>query len=178
MAQRDYVARGRAKQTPPPKPPLPWIRIIITLGLILGFAYFLWHIKDSADTTPAANSKQPVQQQEQVDVLPKPPKEKWEFIEELPNRTVEVEVPEDTGPTRRYLLQCGSFREANQAETMRARLAFQGIESQVRPSEGKNGRWHRVVLGPYENKRAAEKDRHAIQRLGITTCQLWNWNLD
>lgn len=177
MAQRDYVARGRAKQAPPPKPPLPWMRIVITLGLILGFAYFLWSIKDQAQTTPRppTTSSQPAAQ---ADTLPTPPKEKWEFIEELPNRTVEVEVPEESGPSRRYLLQCGSFRQAEQADQMRARLAFQGLESQVRPSEGKNGRWYRVILGPYENKRAAEKDRHAIQRLGITTCQLWNWNLD
>ena len=53
-----------------------------------------------------------------------------------------------------------------------------GLESQVRSSEGKNGLWYRVILGPYETKRAAERDRHKLQRAKIYGCAIWNWNLD
>ena len=51
MAHKDYVARGRnPKKAPEPeKRPLPWLRIIITLALLLGFGYFLWSINDKAE---------------------------------------------------------------------------------------------------------------------------------
>ena len=74
-------------------------------------------------------------------------------------------------------MQCGSFRQQDRADEMRAQLALQGIESQVRPSNGKNGLWYRVVLGPYDYKRDAEIDRHVAQRIGIGTCQIWFWDL-
>ena len=46
MAHKDYVARGRSKKQapPPPKPSLPWLRIVITITLVAGFSYFLWSI--------------------------------------------------------------------------------------------------------------------------------------
>ncbi|MBN7820779.1 SPOR domain-containing protein [Bowmanella yangjiangensis] len=177
MAHKDYVSRGRANKAPPPKPPLPWLRIVITLALFAGFAYFLWNINGSAKKTENSQPA-PVKVKEPADALPKPPEEKWEFIEVLPNQTVEVDVPEQEDDGIRWLMQCGSFRQSQQAEEMRAKIAFAGLESQVRPSDGANGRWYRVILGPFERKREAEKNRHAIRRTGITTCQIWQWNLD
>lgn len=175
MAHKDYVSRGRSAKAPPPKAPVPWLRIIVTLALIIAFAYFLWSIRNSAEEQPEVLQEPEKEQQE---ALPAPPEEEWEFVETLPQQTVEVELPEEVDSDIRWLMQCGSFRSADQAEQMRAKIAFQGLESQIRPSDGKNGRWYRVILGPYDRKRAAERDRHAIQKTGITTCQVWNWNLD
>ncbi|WP_088329452.1 SPOR domain-containing protein [Lacimicrobium sp. SS2-24] len=175
MAHKDYVSRGRSPKTPPPKAPVPWLRIIVTLALILAFAYFLWSIRNSAQEQPQAPTSV---QSEPQEALPEPPQEEWEFVETLPQQTVEVELPDEVESDVRWLMQCGSFRSDDQAEQMRAKIAFQGLESQIRPSEGANGRWYRVILGPYDRKRAAERDRHAIQKTGITTCQIWNWNLD
>ncbi len=42
------------------------------------------------------------------------------------------------------VVQCGSFRTAEQAESVQATLAFSGIESRVSAGGG----WHRIVLGP------------------------------
>jgi cell division protein FtsN len=175
MAHKDYVSRGRSAKAAPPKAPVPWLRIIVTLALIMAFAYFLWSIRNSAEQQPDIIH---MPQTEQPETLPAPPEEEWEFVETLPQQTVEVELPEEVESDIRWLMQCGSFRNADQAEQMRAKIAFQGLESQIRPSDGKNGRWYRVILGPYDRKRAAERDRHAIQKTGITTCQVWNWNLD
>ena len=87
MAHKDYVARGHSskKQTPPlSKPSLPWLRIIITLILVLGFSYFLWSIKGTApeNTTDVIVIKQ--QAQSEKDTLPEIPQEEWEFIRSLP----------------------------------------------------------------------------------------------
>ena len=178
MAPKDYVARGRAKkQAPPPPPSLPWVRIVITLVLILGFVYFLWFIKGKADTVPKPQQSKSVASVQQEESLPELPKEEWGYPEWFEDFTVTVEDKQQQASTKRYLMQCGSFRQQGQAEEMKAKIAFQGLVAQVRPSDGKNGRWYRVILGPYEQKRAAEKDRHTLRRSKITSCKIWYWNL-
>lgn len=150
MAQKDYVARGRAannKQPPPPPAALPWVRIVITLGLIGLFVYGLWSINGKAPDTPV-KVKSLTKSKAEADPLPQMPKEEWEFIKTLPDQTVEVEVEQQAVSDKRYIMQCGSFRLKSEAEAMRAKAAFQGLEAQVRLSDGKNGRWYRVILGP------------------------------
>ncbi|EJD6083105.1 MULTISPECIES: cell division protein FtsN [Providencia] len=65
------------------------------------------------------------------------------------------------------LVQCGSFRTAEQAESVQATLAFSGIESRI--SSG--GGWHRIVLGPY-SKSTAEKMRDRAAGVGVSGCIL------
>ena len=173
MAPKDYVSRGQTKKNQAPsRPPFPWVRFTITLLLIIGFVVFLWFIReDNADKVATPHKKAPKQELQ----LPDAPEEKWEYIKILPdpNTTVEVDVPEHQKSDKTYIMQCGSFRKKAQAEEMRARIAFQGLESAVKTTDGKNGVWHRVVLGPYESKRQGERDRHKLQKASITTCRIW-----
>ncbi|WP_049616919.1 cell division protein FtsN [Yersinia rohdei] len=60
--------------------------------------------------------------------------------------------------SQRWMVQCGSFKAIDQAESIRAQLAFGGIESRITSGGG----WNRVVLGPYSTKAAAD---NALQRL-------------
>ncbi|WP_100644333.1 SPOR domain-containing protein [Alteromonas facilis] len=176
MPQKDYVKRGRApKNTQPEKRSLPWINISVALALIVGFVYVLWQIKDNAPEPTPQEALPEVIAQEPEDDLPELPKEEWEFIKTLPGYEVEVEEVEQI--TKRYLMQCGSFRSEAQAQEMRAKIAFTGMESMVRQSDGSNGRWYRVVLGPFESKRDAERSRHQLRDINIRTCQIWYWNL-
>ncbi|MGO4892938.1 SPOR domain-containing protein [Flavobacterium sp. W21_SRS_FM6] len=177
MAHKDYVARGRGKKAAPPPPPkrsLPWLRIIVTLSLVAGFIVFLWSIKGTSPDSPETEVVTKVAPPKE-DALPDMPEEEWEFIKSLPEYTVEVEVEEQAKSTKRYLMQCGSFKVGSQAEELKAKIAFQGLEAQVRKSEGSS--WYRVILGPYESKRKAETDRHQLQKSKINGCQIWNWNL-
>ena len=34
-----------------------------------------------------------------------------------------------------------------------------------------------AIIGPYESKRLAEKQRHTLQRAKINGCKIWLWNL-
>jgi cell division protein FtsN len=179
MAHKDYVARGRSKKQapPPPKRSLPWLRIVITVTLVAGFSYFLWSIKGTAPDNTTNNNTSAEQAKNEEDTLPDIPEEEWEFIKSLPEFTVKIEQKEQDQPTVRRLIQCGSFRTDEQAQELKANIAFQGLEAQVRPSQGSSGRWYRVILGPYDSKRVAEKDRHTLQRAKINGCKIWNWNL-
>ncbi|MCT7654773.1 SPOR domain-containing protein [Oceanimonas sp. NS1] len=66
-------------------------------------------------------------------------------------------------------MQCGSFRSSAQAEQLKARIAFQGLASEVKRSEGSNGIWYRVVMGPYDSKRKADQEKHKMGRIN-TSC--------
>lgn len=106
--------------------------------------------------------------------LPPKPKEEWTYLDELENKNVEVDIPDvvATRTPQQYQLQCASFRQESQANQMKAVIAFQGLEAQVRQIEGTSGTWYKVILGPYERRRDAERKRHTLQNAGINGCQL------
>ena len=72
-------------------------------------------------------------------------------------------------------MQCGSFRKEQQAQAMKAQMAFAGLIAEIRKTNGKNGVWYRVRLGPYETKRQAESDKNKLKRINIVSCGIWGW---
>ncbi|MPY25867.1 SPOR domain-containing protein [Shewanella sp. YLB-07] len=190
MTNRDYANRkparkGKAKpktirrksQAPAPRR-FPLVLLLVTLGLITGFGYFLWTINNSAEELD--EKKAPVVEQTDIKLtqkkdpkaLPPKPEEKWTYQQELVNKQVEVDIPETAVQTHLYQMQCGSFRTQAQAEQMKAVIAFQGLESDISKVRGTTGDWYKVSLGPYERKRQAEKHRHILQKAGINGCFL------
>ena len=165
----------------------PIIPLIAAIALVLGFGYFLWSINGSSDMTTKSTSQQPKKKTVQATTpkkelkkdptaLPPKPQEEWTYLEELENKQVEIDLPQSgVVSSGVYQMQCGSFRKESQANEMKARIAFQGLEAQVRRSEGTSGVWYRVVLGPYANKREAEHTRHKMQKSGLNGCQIWLW---
>ncbi len=200
MAQKDYVARSQKKRKPPtrkkPKHNVAWFKVLLAILVVAAFVAGLWYLKDmegnNANDTATELSEGsvpdikevPVNQsatstnQEDEDALPEMGEEEWEFIEGLPEYSVEVDVGEMPNADKRYLMQCGSFRSKAQADELKAKIAFQGYESQVLRSEGSNGAWFRVVLGPIQPKRRAERMRHALGAANVNGCKIWAWNLD
>ncbi|AML56409.1 Cell division protein FtsN [Serratia rubidaea] len=67
---------------------------------------------------------------------------------------------------QRWMVQCGSFRAADQAESVRARLAFEGIESRITNGGG----WNRVVLGPFSSRAGADKTLSRLKGIGMSGC--------
>lgn len=183
----DYANRKRpAKRTPPKKsnkkaarkPAVSWWVVLLAVALVAAFVWLLVSIAGKSEQAPAQTTPVEVPQaqpQPVAEPLPEKPEERWQYIEELENQEVIVDVPErEVGPPK--LMQCGSFRNISDAEEMRAMIAMIGLEAQIRTTDGSNGVWHRVILGPYEGRRAAETDRHKLQRANIRGCQIWNWN--
>ncbi|RUO32711.1 SPOR domain-containing protein [Aliidiomarina sanyensis] len=164
--------QGQGGQKPPVK------QVVIALIAVLAFAFGLWFLKSGEPERIVSSQDSPnAPTERELDPLPEKPEERWTYIRELETRTVEVDVPERQ-EARPRLMQCGSFRNYADADTLRARIAMQGFESQVRESHGSNGRWFRVILGPFENLRAAQRVNNQLQRSGIYGCQIWLWNLD
>ncbi|WP_394129319.1 SPOR domain-containing protein [Shewanella maritima] len=175
--------RGRAKK-PANRQPMPIVPLLVVIALVVGFAYFLWSIKGSSEAPVVVEEsapvvepkKQPTKVKKDPNELPPKPEEKWTYQQELENKQVEVDLPEsEIVQVKLYQMQCGSFRQESQAEQLRATIAFQGLEAQVKRTEGSNGLWYKVVLGPFEGKRPAESTRHRLQRAGINGCKIWLW---
>ena len=187
MAQKDYIKRKPAprkkttgaKRRQNEKAAVPSgifvkFKIALAVSVLAGFAYFLYSIKDDAVApVPAPEVVKVKPNIDEVDPLPELPEEEWEFIKSLPGYEVEVDAKAATSD-KLYLMQCGSFKIFEQADSMRATMAFVGLEPQIR---GTKSGWYRVILGPYESKRDAERDRHVLQRQKINTCEIWLWNL-
>ncbi|MDR9827858.1 SPOR domain-containing protein [Vibrio sp. FNV 38] len=175
---KDYVKRGRGtpkrpnkRNTPRKKPWRSGVLAILLLGV---FGYGLYLLSQE----PIPESPAPVPVKPQSKPAPKPkkelppkPEEKWDYVESLPNRQIEVEAKELKVSDIPYIMQCGAYKSSAQAESRKLDIAFQGIESKIRKTEGSS--WYRVVLGPYERKRDAERDKHRLERAKIEPCAIW-----
>ncbi|WP_223270261.1 SPOR domain-containing protein [Colwellia sp. C1TZA3] len=152
---------------------------LITIFLVIAlpsFGYLLWSIKDkqpAAVVAPEPAAK--VVKTKKATKLPELPKEKWTYVDDLKSKQVEVGQYEvkNKGP---YKMQCGSFRTRKQAESLKAKIAFTGLEAQVGKSVGSSSTWYKVYLGPYDKKRQAEKDKHKLKNNAIHACKIWGWD--
>ncbi len=112
---------------------------------------------------PSAN-KQNTNTNQQTD-------EQLDYHKMLTNKELEVEKDPVviTNSDKRYVMQCGASKVLEHAESMKAQIAFIGLQAEVSEKDG----WYRVRLGPYSSKRAAESDRHKLQNNDFNDCQIW-----
>ena len=68
--------------------------------------------------------------------------------------------------SQRWMVQCGSFKGSDQAESVRAQLAFEGFESRITSGGG----WDRVVSGPYNSRASADSTLKRLRSAGHSSC--------
>ncbi|RLM14605.1 cell division protein FtsN [Gibbsiella quercinecans] len=85
---------------------------------------------------------------------------------EAKQETAKQEKSEKPEQKQRWMVQCGSFRATDQAESVRAQLAFEGLESRITAGGG----WNRVVLGPYSSRATADKTLARLKGIGMSSC--------
>ncbi|CAI2017546.1 cell division protein FtsN [Serratia proteamaculans] len=124
-----------------------------------------------ATTAPVQQPAQPKPQPKPQTVTPPPVQVKQPKPEVKPETKPEVKqetAKQETKPEskQKWMVQCGSFRATDQAESVRARLAFEGIESRITAGGG----WNRVVLGPYSSRVAADKTLSRLKGVGMSSC--------
>ena len=68
--------------------------------------------------------------------------------------------------SQRWMVQCGSFKGSDQAESVRAQLAFEGFESRITSGGG----WNRVVIGPYNSRASADSTLKRLRSAGHSSC--------
>lgn len=95
----------------------------------------------------------------------------------VPNREIEERArknPEQpaTPGGGSYLIQAGSFRSAEDAEALKARLAMLGLVARIQSVAVNGESWHRVRLGPYDTARAADGARRELRENGFESIVL------
>ena len=74
--------------------------------------------------------------------------------------------PEEKATSQRWMVQCGSFKGTDQAESVRAGLAFEGFESRITTGGG----WNRVVIGPFKDRSSADSTVKRLHSSGHGSC--------
>lgn len=68
----------------------------------------------------------------------------------------------------KFFLQAGSFRRNEEAENMKARLAFLGVSASIQPIDlAEKGTWYRVRIGPLTNKADIDAISASLKENGI-----------
>jgi cell division protein FtsN len=188
-AKRKAAGRRRSKKRAPSGgiPAWFWLLggILIGLGaaVALMFNGYLPELKQSkptVDSNASAKSDSALlENKDSEDSKPKKPR--YDFFTVLPE--MEVVVPEQqlsreaepvSGTTAsntgdKYILQVGSFRNAADAEQMKARLALLGSIASVQTVTVDSQTWHRVRIGPINGAREADEKRRMLADNKIDT---------
>ena len=163
--------------------PLPagWGHLVIgvAIGLAIGAAIYLYkinygqHPPSQAVIEPQVVKKSPAE----ADKPQQPVKSQYDFYTLLPE--MEVVVPErdelaDANQHPRadrkevYVLQAGSFRRFDEADTLKANLALIGVQATIQ-SVAINGEdtWYRVRIGPFSEFSLLRQARSKLRKNNI-----------
>lgn len=185
MAQARRIKKKPAKKKPAKARQfrnLPWglLLVILVCGVLLGMLLSGAQKEDSelgAGLKELLRSSEPAEDSDEAIaalIEDKGADKTYTFYEML--KDDEQFMPDDlpeAAPARAnatvdYYLQAASFREEQDAEKLRARLALKGFKSITQARTVKdNGLFYRVRLGPYADKRKAKTAKNKLQRLGV-----------
>ncbi len=105
------------------------------------------------------------------------PKPQFEFYDQL--RDAKIVVPDsppdalrqsepDKGQNEVFILQAGSFKNFQDADSLRVNLLLLNLNVQVEKTHSsKGGTWHRVLVGPFESSSKLAHARSTLLQNGI-----------
>jgi cell division protein FtsN len=100
------------------------------------------------------------------------PEPKKTVVEGIAGSTTISSTPTTTvtqNPTKKWMIQCGAFKDQNNALTLKAKIAMAGAESYIQQV----GQLYRVVAGSnYTNKTQAEIVAKQLNENGIKDCRV------
>ncbi len=187
---RDYKTRATGKN----KKSLPgyiWLLSGLAIGLFVAFIVYLdkqpENNKDFGSAVQQelkklkqqAKKKNPEKTRSLATTDSNKKKEpKFNFYTILPE--LEVLIPEsETRPpetknktaasnaNKQYVLQVGSFQNLNDAEKLKANLAFLGLKASIQHVNVNRQAWHRVRTGPYRDKQQLYKSQKLLKQNDI-----------
>ena len=175
---RDYKHRKLKKKESAPG----WVWGLggLATGLAVALAVHLEDRRNTRPSEPVANTAAIPSSARDESALAEEEKSgsRFDFYEMLPR--FEVVIPEterevskggaEIRPVSKvgtYVLQTGSFRSFADADRMKARLALQGLQSQIQKVTIDEKRWHRVRLGPFTDLAELQKTRRQLRAANV-----------
>ncbi len=168
-----------------PTPGWVWLLVGFALGLVVALLVYLNGQSALQELQKAAlfstnESNQQQSQDGQNEASSSAPKRRFDFYTLLPE--FEVAVPEESEPVPQvkvtpkvtkqpnalgYILQVGSFRKYQEADSLKAKLALMGVESSIQTVRVNNGTWHRVRVGPYRDREQLNRIRDRLRNNNV-----------
>ena len=177
---RDYK---NARRKPVKKPVAGWVWMLsgLMIGLLIAFLVYLSqqpgmsdrYSKSDHDPEPVAKKASVKKPRSKSDTKTVDNGLRYEFYTVLPES--EIVIPEQEMVEREksrpgaqqkkhaYILQAGSFRKKQEAETLKARLALIGIESSVDKVQVHGDTWLRIRIGPFVSIREINSTRNRLR---------------
>ncbi len=159
------------------KRPVPgWIIMVggILFGLLLAtFVYIKGWVPQPivrpSEPMPSQLEEKPV---EDVSKTVEKKKADYDFYTVLPE--MEVVIPKEElqqhevrdDQSYQFILQVASFKSQQDAEQLKAQIAFSGQIAYIQSIEVNGTQWHRVRVGPFDSGREADKQKRALEKGG------------
>jgi len=143
--------------------PWVWAFLLLMLGSFVAFVLFL-----DQKIVNSGSADKP--RQETSSSKNKPT---IDFYSVLPQREVEITISDEEraaieNPSinkdvvGQSILQVGSFHSAAEADSMKAQLAFLGLQANVKPAVVNDETWHRVQLGPFASETSLSRAKNLL----------------
>ena len=177
--------RGTRKKTSGGIPAWFWLLGGILIGLgVAAFLMIKGYLPEIKQHLPSVDSSASGKTESALveDEIAEPKKPRYDFFTVLPemevvvpeqelSRKAEPSTPQATADDTndQYILQAGSFRNATDAEQMKAQLALLGSMATVQKVTVNGQTWHRVRLGPFLGARKADEMRRMLSDNKIDT---------
>ena len=178
---KDYKHRALPKNKNP-KQTIAFRQWILIGSLVVAFITFLYFLRDSnapqtVTVNPAVPPVKSLEKQKKESLDKETPKPRFNFYTILPEK--EVIISESEIKTRKreeqlgrskpsnYILQVGSFRQYQEADKLKAKLALLDIQAKVEPTEIGSTTWNRVKIGPFSNMNAVDELRSRLRENNI-----------
>ncbi len=199
---RDYAKKSKQKERDP-IPGWVWMFGGLTIGLfVAGLVYLNDHtpkqkqglLTDAVKRTIKDANKVQTEKKDDNDGQKRP---HFDFYTILPELEVAIPDQELARPEKRtsttksstaakssasqqtdfFTIQAGSFRKMEQADRLKARLAFQGVVANIQTVTINDGdTWHRVRIGPSDDLSQLNKTRKRLSDIGVATIVVKNKN--
>ncbi len=143
----------------------PWVWVFLFL-LLLSFVAFIMFLDQKIVSSGAGNSREKVESGSEN-------KPTIDFYSVLPKRKVEIPISEEDraaieNPSinkeavDRSILQVGSFQSTDEADSLKAQLAFLGLEARIKSAVVNDETWHRVQLGPFASETSLSRAKNLL----------------
>jgi cell division protein FtsN len=140
-----------------------WALLLLILASFVAFVLFL-------DRQVASNGSARAPREQSPSTENRPT---IDFYSVLPQREVEITISDEDRDAMenpvinkevvgKSILQVGSFQSAAEADSLKAQLAFLGLEASIKAAVVNDETWHRVQLGPFASETSLSRAKNLL----------------